>query len=244
MVQKHEKYTEFIEDDKAFETEEKWLEDCQQQFLALEARAKNYLEETMKANNLKPNINGENNAKVSVSEETQGNRNEEEIAQLEAPQEDSTQVETQQTSQNTIAQDDSTEKCAFRIEKPRMPNFAGDVREYAIFKSDFEHIIGSKYSNRDAITLLCTALTGKPLEMIKGIGSDYNAAWDYLDSVYGDPRFVSDTITQDITRFKPLRSDEDSRFCELVHLVRRSYNILLNKLIAHMIWTITMYWHS
>ena len=62
--------------------------------------------------------------------------------------------------------------------------------------------------------------------MIKGIGSDYNAAWDYLDSVYGDPRFVSDTVTQDITRFKPLRSDEDSRFCELVHLVRRSYNTL------------------
>ncbi len=38
--------------------------------------------------------------------------------------------------------------------------------------------------------------------MIKGIGSDYTAAWDYLDSVYGDPRFVSDTITQDIVRFK------------------------------------------
>ena len=145
---------------------------------------------------------------------------------MEASQEDSSQVETPQASQNTIAQDDISEKCAFRIEKPRMPNFTGDVREYAIFKSDFQHIIGSKYSNRDAIALLRTALTGKPLEMIKGIGSDYNAAWDYLDSVYGDPRFVSDTVTQDITRFKPLRSDEDSRFCELVHLVRRSYNTL------------------
>ena len=107
-----------------------------------------------------------------------------------------------------------------------MPNFTGDVRVYAIFKSDFEHIIGSKYSNRDAIALLRTTLTRKLLEMIKDIGSDYNAAWDYLDSVYGDPRFVSDTITQDITGFKPLRSDEDSRFCELVHLVRRSYNTL------------------
>ena len=40
LVQKHQKYTEFIEDDAAFETEEKWLEDCQQQFLSLEARAK------------------------------------------------------------------------------------------------------------------------------------------------------------------------------------------------------------
>ena len=62
--------------------------------------------------------------------------------------------------------------------------------------------------------------------MIKGIGSDYTAAWDYLDSVYGDPRFVSDTINQDIVRFKPLKSEEDNRFCELVHLVRRSFNTL------------------
>ena len=135
-------------------------------------------------------------------------------------------METPQASQNTIAQDDISEKCAFRIEKPTIPNFTGDLREYAIFKSDFEHIIGSKYSNRDAIDLLRTALTGKPLEMIKGIDSDCNAAWDYLGSVYGDPRFVSETITENITRFKSLRSDDDSRFCELVHLVRRSYNTL------------------
>ena len=31
--------------------------------------------------------------------------------------------------------------------------------------------------------------------MIKGIGQDYDAAWEYLDSVYGDPRFVADIIT-------------------------------------------------
>ena len=76
-----------------------------------------------------------------------------------------------------------------------MPRFNGDVRDYAIFKSDFKHIIGTKY-NRDAITLLRSALTGKPLGMIEGIGLDYSAEWDYLDSVYGDPRFVADTVTQ------------------------------------------------
>ena len=61
--------------------------------------------------------------------------------------------------------------------------------------------------------------------MIKGYCLGYSAAWDYLDSVHGYPRFVSDKITQDVTRFKPLRRDEDSCFCELVHLVR-SYNTL------------------
>ena len=71
-----------------------------------------------------------------------------------------------------------------------MPKFAGDVREYAIFRSDFKHTIESKYSKRDAITFLRSCLEYKPMALIKGIGSDYDAAWEYLD-----PRFVSDTVT-------------------------------------------------
>lgn len=37
---------------------------------------------------------------------------------------------------------------------------------------------------------------------------------------------MSDSVTQDISKFKPLQDGEDSRFCDLVHLVRRSYNTL------------------
>ena len=62
--------------------------------------------------------------------------------------------------------------------------------------------------------------------MIKGIGQDYDAAWEYLNSVYGDPRFVADIITQDISKFKPIKDGEDARFCDLVHLVKRSFNTL------------------
>eukprot|EP00795_Rhopilema_esculentum_P016607 gene16607-biopygen5783 len=58
------------------------------------------------------------------------------------------------------------------------------------------------------------------------IGSDYDAAWEYLDAIYGDPRFVSDAITQDITKFRPLQDGEDVRFCDLVHVVKRCYNTL------------------
>ena len=44
--------------------------------------------------------------------------------------------------------------------------------------------------------------------------------------IYGDPRVVSDTIMQDVVKFKPLRDGEDARFCDLVHLVKRCYNTL------------------
>ena len=112
------------------------------------------------------------------------------------------------------------------MKKPKMPKFSGDVREYAIFQSDLKHPIDARYSKRDAITILRTCLQGKPLDLIKGIGSDYDVAWEYLDSIYGDPRFVSDTITQDIVKFRTLCDGEDARLCDLVHLVKRCYNML------------------
>ena len=38
--------------------------------------------------------------------------------------------------------------CGFKMEKPKMPRFSGDVREYSIFRDDFKHAIES----RDAMT--------------------------------------------------------------------------------------------
>ena len=100
-----------------------------------------------------------------------------------------------------------------------MSNFTRNVRVYAIFRADFKDVIESGYSKR----YVKIHLGHKPLELIKG--SDYNAAWDYLDAIYGDPRFVSDTITQDIVKFRSLEPEEDARFCDLVDPVKRSFNI-------------------
>ena len=46
-----------------------------------------------------------------------------------------------------------------------------------------------------------------------------------MDQNYGDPRVISDTVTADMERFKPIQPGED-RFCDLVNLVRSSSNIL------------------
>ncbi|XP_063959312.1 uncharacterized protein LOC135154982 [Lytechinus pictus] len=71
-----------------------------------------------------------------------------------------------------------------------------------------------------------TSLQGKPLEIIQGIGTDYQAAWEQLDIMYGDPRNLADAIISDITKFKNLKDGEDARFIEFAGLVRRSYNTL------------------
>ena len=77
-----------------------------------------------------------------------------------------------------------------------------------------------------AITILRTCLGAEPAKLIEGISNDLKTIWKYLDQIYGDPRVVSDVITSDLERFKSIQPGEDHRFCELVNLVRRSYNIL------------------
>ena len=44
IVLKHEEYTSLIVSDEDFETEEQWLEDCQNEFLKLDINAKCYIE--------------------------------------------------------------------------------------------------------------------------------------------------------------------------------------------------------
>lgn len=41
---------------------------------------------------------------------------------------------------------------------------------------------------------LCMCFYGKLLDLIKGIGIDYNVVWEYLDLIYGDLCFVLDII--------------------------------------------------
>lgn len=87
---------------------------------------------------------------------------------------------------------------------------------------DFKHLVGSRYSKHDAKTILRASLQGSPLVLIKVIRQDY----EYLESIYGDLQFVADKVTQDIAQFKPLHDGEDTRFCDLVHLVRHNFNTL------------------
>ena len=67
---------------------------------------------------------------------------------------------------------------------------------------------------------------GKPLQLIQSLGNDLEAAWAYLDSIYGDPRFVAAAIATDISSFRPLREGDDKGFCDFVHVIKKTYNTL------------------
>ena len=237
---RHEEVTMLIEDEAQFEQEEQWIEQCQETFLRLKICAQDYMKQQTTKNEkhdahtagsqFTPTdglIGDVQNTEILVGEEQNAPvPNEDNQVIVEPPvsvvsEESQDQVQPRETATHTV-----NKESLFRMEKPKLARFDGDVREFGTFRADFKHLVESRYSKRDAITILRSSLQGKPREMIKGIGQDNDAAWEYLDSVYGDPRFVADIITQDISKFKPIKDGEDARFCDLVHLVKRSFNTL------------------
>lgn len=225
-----------IEDDKEFEEQEAWLEESQYMFLSLETDTKLYLEGTEELPKESLPKENEHNDIENSYEDTSNNELtritlSDNVASTKLATElnnvaNNVSIVNEVDKRSKSVEEIKNETCNFKMEKPKMPKFSGDVREYAIFRSDFKHAIEARYSKRDAIIFLRACLQGKPLDLIKGIGSDYDATWEYLDSIYGDPRCVSDTITQDIVKFRPIRDGEDARFCDLVHLVKLCYNTL------------------
>ena len=241
-----------IDDDAKFEEAEIWMNECQGSFMNYVMQAKMYLD-SLSSQEKQTLENGEDKEKTASNQSSMigiSNMQSEGDVVSGGSSHDNDQVTivnaVQENMQHPPSSGDNegvndnvqvpnpglnnpslpSNACGFKMEKPKLPKFDGDVREYAIFKADFKHAIEARYTKRDSITFLRTCLQGKPLDLIKGIGTDYDAAWEYLDSIYGDPRFVSDTITQDVVKFRALQNGEDARFCDLVHLVKRCYNTL------------------
>ena len=246
LVSKHEEFTTLIDDDGEYENEEKWLAQCHDVFMKSEIKAKKFMDHVQEDKASKDENDESDSEIVNIptaeavaegQQQSDGIQNMQDVTldvsndEIVVIRENDDREHSQQQEGAAVVSTSNrpreTEKfCSFKLERPKLPVFSGDVREYAIFRLDFKHAIEARYTKRDAITLLRTCLRDKPLELIKGIGTDYDSAWEYLDAIYGDPRFVSDTITQDIVKFRPLHEGEDARFCDLVHLVKRCYNTL------------------
>ena len=208
LIKKHEAYTMFLKDEEYPEAEN-WMKDCSFKFVDFSIRVNDYCQ---------------SNA-INVQDKDE----EHSAASGEIIEDHGSQDEVQETSevdQSNAAKHAPAKPLLMKHEKPKLPTFNGDVRKYFIFKADFQHAVESYYSERDAIAILRSCLGPEPSKLVDGISTDLKAAWNYLDQNYGDPRVVSDVVTADLERFKAIQPGEDHRFCELVNLVRRSYNIL------------------
>ncbi|CAB3977237.1 Hypothetical predicted protein [Paramuricea clavata] len=171
LVVKHEEFAQNIENDEEFETEEKWLEESQDAYLLLECTTNDYIMNKNKQHTLGGSVERPDTSSGNSRSEAQMN-----TEQSETFREASATEQSSNNVQENVQQSTTT-SCGFKMERPKMPQFSGDVRDYVIFRADFKYAVDSKCGKRDAMSLLRTSLSGRPLELIKGIDSDYNAAW-------------------------------------------------------------------
>ena len=153
LVSKHEEYTLLIEDDSVFEDEEAWLEECQETFLKLKIDTEDYLKEVTILLSSKAQEKSTDALATQQESQTESTANHDNLGdsetnaaekaqnpQAEASTEISTvQIEESGAPKNVLSQssspaaksNDNSNECAFRMEKPKMPKFAGDVRDYS-----------------------------------------------------------------------------------------------------------------
>ncbi|XP_041456247.1 uncharacterized protein LOC121408709 [Lytechinus variegatus] len=215
LQNKHASYTEVVEDDDEFEKEELWMDECHNSFMKLQIIERDYCKVD------------ESFREVTQPQEHQQGASARYYQSLEATlSADEQQDESPREAGQPADAGRRMKGSAYKMERPKLPSFDGNIRDYCIFKADFLHAVGNQYDDRDALMILRSCLQSKPLQLVKGIGQDYTAAWEQLDMIYGDERFVADAIINDISKVRPLKTGESDRFCEFVHLVRRSYNTL------------------
>ncbi|CAB3985843.1 Hypothetical predicted protein, partial [Paramuricea clavata] len=218
LIVKHEEYAMFLNDEE-FDEAENWLNECSSEYTQLSIVINDYIKIKTSQTKVNEEVSA---ASIEINNQPSTQPPSDNVLSSE-----SQSTETGNTGEVDVPPVTMPSKSFYvKHEKPKLPTFYGDVRKYFIFKSDFQHAIEHHCSERDAITVLRSCLGPEPAKLIEGITTDLKTAWKYLDHNYGDPRIISDTITADLEKFKPLQSGDDHRFCDLVNLIRKSSNIL------------------
>ena len=143
LIDKHEEFTKLIEDDKDFEEQEAWLEESQYMFMSLETDTKLYLESTkevpkeFKDKESQPNeVSYENTSSSEISKSSiSSSDNADNVASINLVTEESNVVNNaslvNEVDKRVSESVEVTKKeaCSFKMEKPKMPKFSGDIRE-------------------------------------------------------------------------------------------------------------------
>ena len=160
----------------SFEAEERWLFESQDAYLKLEITTNDYIRKIHE--NKPPGVGGSVEQPEVIEVIKVNNENNENEVQPDIEQPETVNYkETMENEQQVINAIDVRESpdiavckqvlnvtgsaaCGFEVEKPKMPRFSGDVRDYVIFRADFRHVVDSRFSKKDAISLLRTSLSG------------------------------------------------------------------------------------
>ena len=117
--------------------------------------------------------------------------------------------------------------CIITLEKMKLPNFNGDIRTYAKFKSDFnKYIMPAIKSNESASYILRSCLSERVKAIIINVEDKIGLIWKRLDEKFGDPSKLADMVINDVRKIRCVREGDIKGFINLVETTERGYRDL------------------
>ena len=117
--------------------------------------------------------------------------------------------------------------CIIKLEKMKLPNFNGDIRTYAKFKSDFnKYIMPATKSNESASYILRSCLSERVKAIIINVEDKIGLIWKRLDEKFGDPSKLADMVINDVRKIRCVREGDIKGFINLVETTERGYRDL------------------
>ena len=127
-------------------------------------------------------------------------------------------IEIKSTSGSSEAGGRDFDSNQLKSERIKNPKFSGDIRSlFANFKSDFEKIVASKYSDKvhQSYVIKQSCLVGEAKKLVENM-NDIDKIWERLESRYGDTQEIVHIIVQGVEKFKFIRNQHDQGIIDLV----------------------------
>ena len=128
----------------------------------------------------------------------------------------------------SIHQDDKVcRTTGLRLERMKMPEFSGSIRDYPRFKKDFERRVAPEINSEDALAYaLKSCLRNIPLDLVKNVDDNIREMWSKLDEKYGRSSKLVDAVLYDIKQVPVILEDNDEMFLEFVDKVECGFRDL------------------
>lgn len=113
-----------------------------------------------------------------------------------------------------------------QLEKVKMPQFTGDIREYPRFKTDFNTQVLPVINKENAAYILRSCLDKDAAGAVKCTDDNLELLWKRLDEVFGDPAKVVDVIMNSIQATRVITEGQSKKLLDFINIIENGYRDL------------------
>ena len=115
----------------------------------------------------------------------------------------------------------------FRMEKVCLPKFDGNIRNYSRFKKDFTNLVLPHIAAEQAAFTLRQCLSDDVMVYL-GNDDDVSSMLKLLETRFGDPGKLIESVIGEIQRFKRLDLDDSKKIIKFINVLDTGYRDLRN----------------